>query len=148
MNYSKYLKYLIKMNSLLSGRLFSAYYIYTTGSSLVGKIWSQQLKIDIFRWIVGFIGSAMMLWFLYTICYNQSHRIIFYISYIGVNSIGIYLVSDVIYRYLMPRITDSFAGFGVVVMIVETVMVLGFSCFSSNLIKKVPFLNSLLFGAR
>lgn len=30
MNYSRYLKYLIKSDSLLSGRLFSAYYILAT----------------------------------------------------------------------------------------------------------------------
>lgn len=36
-------------------------FIYTTHISLYGKQWKMQLAIDIYRWVIGFAGSAMIL---------------------------------------------------------------------------------------
>ena len=40
MNYSKYLKYLIKSDSLLSGRLFSAYHIFIFCTTKGSPLWT------------------------------------------------------------------------------------------------------------
>ena len=42
MNYSRYLKYLIKSNSLVSGRLFSAYHVGIVESVVDGNIYTVE----------------------------------------------------------------------------------------------------------
>lgn len=123
-------------------------YIYTTGISIYGSAGLMQIVTDIYRWIIGFAGSALILMLVYLFCNNNSCvKLKNVIAYIGKNSLGIYIISGLYFSYIALRITSHFT-FNYFFIVAETIGVLAGSLGITFVIDKIPITRKLLLGGR
>ena len=112
-------------------------YVYTTGTQIAN--WSGfrkgQLWIDLFRWMIGFAGCGAVLILLNLI------KPVTIFSKLGVRSIGIYIMSGYVMKYLPEQ------G-GYIINFLEAVVISGVCYVLSEGISRVKVLNMLLFGSR
>lgn len=125
-------------------------FIYTSGYTLLGRDWATQLYIDLYRFVVGFVGSGFAIVSLYNIYkvstvrkWIRSNKIILTI---GQNSLGIYIVSTFINVFILTEVTKSLMGVNVVFIAIETVGVLILSILITKAIQRSNFLNMYLLG--
>lgn len=123
-------------------------YIYTTGYTLLGKDIVSQLSIDIYRFIIGFLGSLFIIILLLNIYPHLNVRIVNLFSVIGLNSLGIYMISGLIFQYLLPKLTHNVTGINYLLVLAESVIMLMVSLFISLGVKKCSVTNTLFFGGR
>ena len=78
------------------------HYIYTTGLNLFGNDMGQQIYINIYRYVIGIVGSGLFI-LLITIIYNFFHkrRIVEFLVEAGKNSLYIYAFSVIIMNKLL-----------------------------------------------
>lgn len=123
-------------------------YIYTTGYTLLGKDLIPQLGIDIYRFIIGLLGCLFIIILLLNIYLHLNEKIIGLFSVIGVNSLGIYMISGLIFQYLLPNLTRKVTGINYLLVLTESVIILLVSILISLGIKKCLITNFLFFGGR
>ena len=123
-------------------------YIYTTGYSLIRGTPMRQLKIDMYRFFIGFAGSALVLLLIHRILPVLHGEIKRIVGYFGTNSFGIYIISGYLFSYFVPKMTASLPRINYVVTIMETMLVLLVSHFCVKWIQKNKLLCKLLFGGR
>lgn len=78
-------------------------YIYTSGHCILksGEIQIQQLGIDMYRTLIGGIGSVFVLTIIDVIySWLSDSWVIKWVSILGKNSLGIYAVSSLIFNYV------------------------------------------------
>lgn len=136
-------------------------YIYTSGYTLLGREnILRQFSIDIYRLLMGFIGSAMVM-LAVKILYNwqpdrnavlmkvrwglDSCQIL--VQKMGKESLCIYLLSsELVYEILQPY--SDYFHFSYTITIMETIIFV-FVCYWVSVgIGKVPWLNRILLGGR
>ena len=124
-------------------------YIYTTGHCICDHI-AYQLYVDLYRYVVGLVGSIFVLLLIYRI---SEHPIIKKtlkpngaIAYIGKNTMAIYVISTFINLYILKRISYTALGFPIV--FVETFCVLVLCLLINYVIGKNKLLKRLLLGAK
>ena len=132
-------------------------YIYTTMTSVIKKASNgtfffsrQQLIIDLFRFTIGFIGSATILLLIKIFMdiyksdkyYCPLTRIC---SALGRNALGMYIIGGVIQMYFLPMIPFR-NELGYVAIVLESIIVLFVAYFLSKLIKAFKTTNNLFFG--
>jgi fucose 4-O-acetylase-like acetyltransferase len=123
-------------------------YIYTSGIFVLKNGGLKQFWIDIYRWMIGFVGSAMVLWILYIVVRNKHNRITESLAKLGENSLGIYILDNLINQYILMRVCGGVSGLNYVITGIETIIVL-FVCYVvTKEIKKISVLNRLLLGGR
>lgn len=124
-------------------------YIYTTGYSLLNKNVICQLGIDLYRFTIGMIGSCFIVLLLLKV-YSLIHykRLLNFLMAIGINSLGIYMISGLIFQYLLPRLTSELSTINYLLTICEFAIITLISLFISFAIKKYPITNLLFFGGR
>lgn len=88
---------------LLSGFSYESY-VYTSRVYLFRNDWVKQIGIDVYRWIIGYCGAAIVLMLLYRIR-NSGSFIVRVFQSLGRYSLGIYIISDFIYKNMMLKIT-------------------------------------------
>ena len=85
-------------------------YIYTTGFSLLGKDMPIQLAIDIYRFVIGIVGSSVVILSAAILAYIFKHvnivgaacgKLVEIVGYVGKNTLGIYLASTLIFIYII-----------------------------------------------
>lgn len=123
-------------------------YIYTTGYTLLGKDIVPQFRIDIYRLLIGLIGSIFIIMLLLKIYPHLSNTIIKFFSLLGIHSLGIYMISGLIFQYILPRLTSEITGVNYLFVAFESAIMLILSLFISLCIKKFPATNLLFFGGR
>lgn len=123
-------------------------YIYTTGYTLLGKDIMFQLSIDIYRFFVGLSGSIFIIILLSKVYLNLNDNTMKVFSTIGVNSLGIYMISGLIFQYLLPNLTAEFTNINYLFTALETVIILIISLLISWSIRKNSVTNLLFFGGR
>lgn len=122
-------------------------YIYTTGMYVFKEGFSmKQLVIDIYRFTIGLVGSITTLIFTHMLYVENKHTKIF--SFIGVNSLGLYIISGYLIWGILPKVTSGFTDINYVVMLMESVSVLAISLVGTMLIKKHKVLNKIFLGGR
>lgn len=163
--YNKYSKRISKFEKLITKKIFFQVllcviyfimfgmytresYIYTTGYMLWGKDWSYQLEIDIYRLAIGVVGSSVVILFVDFISTKMSEKVLGVVTYIGKNSLGIYIVSGLCFSYILPEITRNVQIINYFVVLSEASIIVFCSLIVVNLIKKSVFLNKILFGGR
>lgn len=125
-------------------------YIYLSKFSIWGKfsngIWIRQLGIDIYRYLIGFAGIASMLclWKKIWKYVEPFKSFSFIITWLGKNSVAIYILSTYIFVYLVPLLKDSKPVW--YFWIVETVSVLAFCSASTILLKKNRHISRVIIG--
>lgn len=145
-------KLLILISSLIYISLFVSYqhdsYIYTTGITLLGKNIKYQLVTDLYRWIIGLVGSIFVILLLKSIYKNiMKSKISELIVIFGMNSLGLYILNGYLNQYLLTKVTAGFS-MNYILIIIETVAILIISCFIIFMIRKIPTADKLLLGGR
>ena len=121
-------------------------YIYQSGFSLIGKKSALlQIGIDVFRIVIGLVGSCAVL-----LCYKVLHiRLgnIPWLAWLGQNSMGIYIVNSYVNLYILKYICVNGSEnllFSCILSAPVTVICLALTiCISRN-----RMLNRLLLGGR
>lgn len=125
--------------------------IYISRYAIVGKDIIEQLYIDIYRLIIGLVGSIFTLIVLHKIYKSLQNKKFFdresLILTIGKNTMGIYIISSIIDHCILSEITKSLTGPNYFVVI-ETIVIIILSIIMVKLIKRNNILNKLLLGAK
>lgn len=123
-------------------------YIYTTKYTLIGRGIIPQLGIDIYRFAIGLFGSLFIIMLLLKIHPKLGERIskVFYV--IGIHSLGIYMISGLIFQYLLSNLTTWITHINYLIILMEAIIILGISLLLSLCIKKFTITNMLFFGGR
>jgi len=125
-------------------------YIYTSGFSIIknGEISLHQLLIDVYRYIVGIIGSSMILIFLYIVTPKLGMFIKKPILYIGRNTLGIYIVSDLCATFLILASNNIISTHNIFINFVELILILLFSIIITEIISIFGITRKLLLGSQ
>jgi fucose 4-O-acetylase-like acetyltransferase len=125
-------------------------YIYTTKVSIYGEFGLLQIGIDLYRWCIGFIGSALILYFFHILLGNKRVALSYpmkVLTTLGSNSLGIYLINDVMNKYVTMRITNSL-NFNYGVVFIETFLMLLICVGVTVFLQKWKLTRKLLLGSR
>lgn len=138
---------LIAAFAILFGYYSTDAFIYTTGIAVRSV---NQLVIDLYRYAIGFVGSAMIIWItymLYPVISQKLPVVCKSLVYCGRISLLIYIIDCLINAYILPRITKDFSP-NYVIACVETLVSMVFIIGIDWLIKKIPLARKLLLGNR
>lgn len=120
--------------------------IYASGHSVLNKDLIQQLYIDFFRLFIGLTGSAFVILIISKITSfvlkNKNKAALA----IGKNTMGIYIVSDFIFKYLFVYLHNLFNSDLFYTALAETVIVLIVSFAVVKLIQLSKTARTLLLG--
>lgn len=125
-------------------------YIYTSGYTLLGcEDLRYQFIIDIYRMLIGFAGSIVMITGMYLIYHSKLnlHRLYTLIGKIGKASLGIYLISGILVGRLLIRHLEYYS-FNYFNNVVQAVIIIAISYLCTALIGKIKGLNFILLGGR
>jgi len=127
-------------------------YIYTSKISLVGKNIMKQLGIDVYRWVIGFLGSIFTIGIIILLDKVNKYSFAFSmkrgIGLIGQNSLGVYIISTLFINInLLFPLTEKFK-FNVLSLFIESILVLIVCYIITEVIKRSSLANRLLFGGR
>lgn len=123
-------------------------YIYTTGYTLLGKEILPQLGIDFYRFFIGLWGSIFIILLLSKIYGCLGEHTVRVFSLIGINSLGIYMISGLIFQYLLPGLTAALTGVNYLLVVLEATVILSLSLLITLCLKKFFVTNFLFFGGR
>lgn len=123
-------------------------YIYVSGFTFLGKNWSEQLGINVYRTVIGLVGSIIVV-FLIDILYNKYLKEkTKWLVFIGKNSLGIYIISGLIFNYVLPKLTGNLIRINYVYSLLQSILIIGISLMVTLMIQKIPVLNKVLLGGR
>ena len=120
-------------------------YIYTTGYCILHGDITKQIIIDIYRFSIGLSGSISVIILLFNILNKFRLNLL---VFIGKYSLGIYIISGLIFSYIFPYFNIYIKSVNYVYTILETIGVILLSLIVTLIIKKSNFLNKLLLGGR
>lgn len=123
-------------------------YIYTTKYTLLGREVLPQLGIDIYRFTIGLFGSIFIITLLLKLYPKLNENITKVFSIIGIHSLGIYMISGLLFHYVLPALTSWIAHINYLIIVIEAVIILGISYLISLCIKQFTITNILFFGGR
>lgn len=122
------------------------HYVYTTGVSLLGRNMFKQLGLDIYRWLIGFIGSILVM-VLVKLSVNISPKVNKILAYLGTKTMGIYIISNYLNTYVLLPLCNTFQ-MHYMCTIIETIVILFLSCIFAFLIGKQNNLKKIFLGGR
>lgn len=125
-------------------------YIYTSGTCIIDNTFSinyNQFKIDFFRYIIGIIGSAIILIAIKLLLKQLQHENIIVNSFskIGRKTIGIYIIGGYIEEQLLPLLPNK-TTYGYEIAILETFIIIVITYFITSIIEKYQFSKKFLLG--
>ena len=132
-------------------------YIYTTGFSLLGKDMLRQFGIDVFRFVIGIVGSCVVILFAAILAHAAKRVNIFGVvcgklagifGEVGKNTLGIYLVSTLIFTYIIKPLAWGLYGIDYLMVVIQTAAVMIVSLAAIWLIRRVPVIGRWLLGGR
>ena len=125
-------------------------YIYVSGMTIINPILNisslEQIYIDLFRIIIGFVGSIFTLSIIYEIHYlTKDKRIWKHFSYIGKNSLKFYCFQEIlIVFFLKPYTTDFQKNY--INNFIETIIIILICIFLDKILSKFKKLEKIHFG--
>ena len=126
-------------------------YVYTSGYTILreGAVNLRQLGIDLYRFLIGLVGSSAFILILKLVYPYVNRNVQKGIGYIGMNSIGIYILSFVIFNdHLLRTFSVRLHGVNYVIVLVESIVVIAVTLLLSFLIKQFRFANTIFLGGR
>lgn len=123
-------------------------YVYTTGVTILGKNAPMQIYNDVYRWVIGIVGTAcfaITVAIIYRLVKWQPARNL--MAFVGKRSLGIYITNLLINSYLLISLTKSFTP-NVWVLLLETIVVLAICTLLTWLIEQIKPLKFLMLGSR
>ena len=142
-----YLNYkLLIVLGVVFGILVSFYsydsYIYTSGHSILRKNALHQMCINLYRYIIGFVGSGLIILFFYIVV-NQWALKLSLLTYIGRMTMGIYVIAGFI---PLPDVVNNIDHVNYWILMAETFYVIIASLILIQLIYKSNVLRRFLLG--
>lgn len=117
--------YSLLIMSIIFFGLWSFYdrenYIYISGYSILNKDIVHQLSINFYRLIIGLIGSAWGLLLLNKLKYGILQKIF---SYIGKETLGIYIISEYLNLYVLRPFMGHSQGYNFGFVLLQTAIVI------------------------
>lgn len=123
-------------------------YIYVSGITLLGKDFKYQLLIDLYRFLIGLIGSLWIIWISERIVGRIPKKIVPAVKYFGKYSMGFYLISGVIISYILPPLTRGIEGINYLFVIGIAIIVTLVCIIIIECMKKNHSFNKLFLGGR
>ena len=126
-------------------------FIYTSGYTIIrGKTFCiEQLWIDLYRFIIGLAGSTAIILTIESTYPLFPPVLKKAASHIGMNTLGIYLLSNVIFNdHLLKTVSFRLDGVCYGIVILETLVVILVTLLLTWLIRKSSLLNTVLLGGR
>jgi len=123
-------------------------FIYTTGYGIIKNgAWDfHQLIIDLHRFLVGILGSILIFWLFHFKSLYASTKVNKIFSYIGKNTLELYIISEYLFAYFIPKVTFSISSYNLLLSSIECILVLTLSLLLSQLIKQSKFMRKIFFG--
>ena len=112
--------------------------------------WSIFLMLDIYRFAIGLIGSALVLliiFYIYRLIGNKS-RLICCISTLGLCSLGIYCFQETFFFYYKTHIISNISGFSALATLLTFTLAIGISFALTILSRQNKLTRLLLLGGR
>lgn len=106
----------------------------------------KQMQIDLHRWIIGFVGAAAILVFFCIIAKDQNRVYYKTISRIGRNTIGIYLISTIIFQNNFLIHTQNEIEH--VFVVINTIIITLVCWLLSEIVAEHSLLNKIMLGGR
>lgn len=137
---------------LLSGAMFlllfllfeEKYFIYLTGYKLLGKQMMEQLWIDGYRFLIGFMGSIFFVMLLSLTMYVKKNGVWNnMLAFIGQKSLGIYILSGYVIMYVVRNLAADLKP-NYFMNIIECIVVLVLSVILYVAIEKIPYMKKLI----
>ena len=124
-------------------------YIYTTGISVLQngiKLTNitNQVIINIYRWAIGFVGSALLLWLIY--CINIPDKFKYILTKVGKESLLIYIIDDFLNKYVITRVTYGVYSLNYTLVIMLTIIIVSFCVYIGMKLELYPKLRKTLLG--
>ena len=123
-------------------------YIYTTGYTIIGKDILAQIWNDCFRLIIGLLGSLSILYIIYALLKLLKLNPPKLLCYIGRQTLGIYLISNILVSVFLPKITSGLPGVIYSIAICETGLGLLISLGINWLLQRNRISNTIFLGGR
>lgn len=127
-------------------------FIYTSGYCILeeGTVSLRQFGIDLYRFLIGLVGSIAIIGLISMLYpHSRNNRINKAISVIGMNTLGIYILSGVVFNdHLLKTLTVKLNGINYGIVLLETIVVILGCLAISWVIKRIKLLNILLLGGR
>lgn len=123
-------------------------YIYTSGYTILGKNAIVQIYNDLFRFVIGMVGSITVLLIIYAFVKKLPGRVAHFFAYIGKNTMGIYIISNYIFAEILRSVASSLSGVNYFYICIETLCILFVSIMITAFLKKNKLTNCLLLGGR
>jgi fucose 4-O-acetylase-like acetyltransferase len=142
----KYKYYMLILLALAFVGLFQLYdeesFIYLTGYKLIGKNVPHQLYIDFYRMMVGFVGSGVfiLLWKCITDISGYEFKIL---RWLGVNSLGIYILSGYIIVFVVQRL-DFIEKYSYIINVAEAIVVLIVAALLVEIMGRIPYVRKFV----
>lgn len=121
-------------------------YIYTSGYTIIGRNALTQIAIDIYRLIVGLFGGISLIVIVNKLFKFETFSKEDIITKLGINSLGIYIVSCYLFIFVQKLTTNLSINY--IVSLFETIVVLIVSYLIIYFLKKNRIANILLLGKR
>ncbi len=124
-------------------------FVYTTKISLLrADNAATQLGINLYRWLIGFIGSSMVILIVKMIYERCSKSIFIKVgTALGQSSLGIYILNSYTNTYILPMMT-AWAMPNIVIWMTETAVSMAIYFLCVWVIRKISIANRLLLGGR
>ena len=103
-------------------------YIYTSLLSINGKETLKQIEIDVFRWIIGIFGSFAFLRIIDRWIMNTPKRILTLLSFMGRNTIYIYILQGYFCMWLMKIIETEYVPIHYFYNFIQAVSIVAICC--------------------
>jgi surface polysaccharide O-acyltransferase-like enzyme len=113
-----------------------------TGYKLIGKDVAHQLYLDIYRMVIGFVGSGVviMLWKFITQHTQYEFKLL---QQLGKASMGIYILSGYIIVFAVQKL-EFIEERSYFVNIIETVAVLAISALMVEVLGRIPYIRKIV----
>lgn len=127
------------------------YNVFISGTYIIRNytIDINQILINLYRCIIGFVGSVQTLLLIYFF-YLQftKHWIANAFRMLGIHSIGIYLINRVVYNdFVIPYIPNRLS-YGYFEVFIETTILVAIAYGISEMLRKNEYIKLLMFGGR
>ncbi|MBR3606526.1 MAG: acyltransferase family protein [Lachnospiraceae bacterium] len=123
-------------------------YIYVSGITLLGKNYEYQLLIDLYRFLIGFVGSLWIIWISTKVANQIPKKVMIAVDYLGKYSMGFYLISGVIFSYIVSPLTREIEGINYLFVTGISIIVTLSCVMLIEIIKKNHLSNKLFLGGR
>lgn len=123
-------------------------FIYTTGTFLNARNLPTQLFIDVYRWIIGGLGSVLVLLIVrILIDWKPTIEIWNFLAQIGKKSLGIYIISGNINVLILMKLASDFCP-SYFTNLVEAVIIVAICYYLTKLLEQNKWIKQLFLGGR